>query len=57
MTETAEQFDDRDETPKEQQEPEKKQGDPVLDIGAEAAAGGGPELGGLTDEEAEHPQP
>jgi len=65
MTEKAEQFDDRDQAdqggpgtsggpgPQEQQEEEKKHGDPVLDIEAEAAAGGGPEMGNLTDEEAE----
>ena len=56
MTESAEQFDDRDrddQGPQEQQEEEKKHGDPVLDIEAEAAAGGGPEMGNLTDEEAE----
>ena len=56
MTESAEQFDDRDhddQRPQEQQEEEKKHGDPVLDIEAEAAAGGGPEMGNLTDEEAE----
>jgi hypothetical protein len=68
MTEKAEQFDDRDQGdqgdqgaqgdpgaqgPQEQQEEEKKHGDPVLDIEAEAAAGGGPEMGNLTDEEAE----
>ena len=39
MTENAEQFDDRDQGPQEQQEEEKKHGDPVLDIEAEAAAG------------------
>ena len=56
MTENAEQFDDRDhgsEGPQAQQEEEKKHGDPLLDIEAEAAAGGGPEMGDLTDEEAE----
>ncbi len=56
MTENAEQFDDRDhrsEGPQEQQEEEKKHGDPLLDIEAEAAAGGGPEMGDLSDEEAE----
>jgi hypothetical protein len=53
MTENAEQFDDRNQGPQEQQEEEKKHGDPVLDIEAEAAAGGGPEMGNLTDEEAE----
>jgi hypothetical protein len=65
MTEKAEQFDDRDQGdqgaqgdpgapgPQEQQEEEKKHGDPLLDIEAEAAAGGGPEMGNLTDEEAE----
>ena len=53
MTENAEQFDDRDQGPQEQREPEKEHGDPVMDIGAEADAGGGPEIGTLTDEEAE----